>query len=112
MDKKKEAIMLLKKYDALCHARENLRKLVGMEGGEVHIGALYETEQVVGIIKKGLAALTPEQRLILSRFYIYREKGHPQHLCQALGVEHSSVYRRKEKALAKFIEAIYGLMDN
>ena len=108
MDKKKEAVKLLKKYDGLCHARENLRKLVGMDGGEAYIQDLCDIQRTLGVIQKGLGALTPEQMLILSRFYIYREKGYPQYLCQALGVEQSTVYRRKDRALGKFIEAVFG----
>ena len=112
MDQKKEAVALLRQFDALCHARENLQVLVGMDRSRELAQRLEKTEKTLGVIKRGLAVLTPEERLILSRFYIYREKGNPQRLCEALGVEQSSVYRRKDRALAKFIEAIYGLMDN
>lgn len=112
MDKKKEAVALLKQFDGLCQARENLKAFVEMgEGGDM-AGRLHRVEKTLGIIKRGLAALTPEERLILSRFYIYREKGNPQRLCEALGVEQSSVYRRKDKALKKFTEAVFGLIEN
>ena len=108
MDRKKEAVGLLRQYDALRQARENLRALVGLEGGQALIGQLYRTEKTLEVIRRGLAALTPEERLILSRFYIYREKGHAQRLCQTLSVEQSSVYRRKDQAVEKFTEAVYG----
>ena len=108
MDKKKEAIGLLRQFDALRRAGENLKALGEISPSEELEERLAKTEKTLGIIQRGLAALTPEQRLILSRFYIYREKGNPQRLCEALGVEQSSVYRRKDQALAKFIEAIWG----
>lgn len=108
MDRKKEAVSLLRQFDALCHARENLKVLGSLEPSGELTRRLTKTEKTLGVIKRGLAVLTPEERLILSRFYIYREKGNPQRLCEALGVEQSSVYRRKDKALRKFIEAIYG----
>lgn len=108
MDRKKEAIGLLRQFDALCHARENLKVLAELEPSRELTARLKKTEKTLGVIKRGLAVLTPEERLVLSRFYIYREKGNPQRLCEALGVEQSSVYRRKDKALGKFTEAIYG----
>ena len=112
MDQKKEAVALLRQFDALCHARENLKELAQITPGRELADRLEKTEKTLAVIKRGLAVLTPEERLVLSRFYIYREKGNPQRLCQALGVEQSSVYRRKDKAVDKFAEAIYGLMDN
>ena len=112
MNEKQKAIKLLRQFDALCHARENLKVLGELTPSRELTARLEKTEKTLGVIKRGLAALTPEERLVLSRFYIYREKGNPQRLCEALGVEQSSVYRRKDKAVAKFAEAIWGETDS
>ena len=59
-----------------------------------------------------LAALTPEEKLILHRLYICPEKGSLDKLCQGLQVEKSSIYRKRDKALQKFTYALYGITEN
>lgn len=58
---------------------------------------------------RALTALTPEEKLILHRLYIYPEKGGLERLCKDLGVESSSIYRRRDKALKHFTLAFYGI---
>ena len=58
---------------------------------------------------RALTALPKDERLILHRLYIYPEIGAPERLCKELGMETSSVYRRRDKALRHFTLAYYGI---
>lgn len=60
---------------------------------------------------RALTALTNEEKLILHRLYIYPEKDGVERLCKELGVETSSIYRRRDKALKHFTLAYYGIVD-
>lgn len=67
-------------------------------------------EREVAITEKGLAVLSEEERKILEAFYIARPYNHILRLCEALNVEKSEVYRRKNAALDKFTIACYGVV--
>lgn len=58
---------------------------------------------------RALSALANEEKLILHRLYIYPERGAPERLCKELGMEVSSVYRRRDRALRHFTLAYYGI---
>lgn len=58
---------------------------------------------------RALTALTSEERLILHHLYIYPQIGAPERLCKELGMETSSIYRRRDKALKHFTIAYYGI---
>ena len=58
---------------------------------------------------RALTALPNDERLILHRLYIYPEKGSVDRLCKELGVEVSSIYRRRDRALRHFTLAYYGI---
>lgn len=62
----------------------------------------------VKIVDRALTCLTPDEKMILRRLYIYPEKGGLQRLCSELGVESSSIYRRRDMALQRFTLALYG----
>lgn len=70
--------------------------------------ALEQAELWLRTTERGLAALTPEEKLVLHRFYMYPERGSVDRLCGELGVEQSSVYRKRDKALYRFTIALYG----
>ena len=70
--------------------------------------ALDQAKLWVEITERGLQALNPEEKLILHRFYLYPERGCVDRLCQELGVEQSSVYRKRDRALNRFTVAVYG----
>lgn len=70
--------------------------------------ALEQAQYWVEITQRGLDTLTPEEKLVLHRFYLCPERGGVERLCMELGVEKSSVYRRRDKALHKFALALYG----
>lgn len=63
------------------------------------------------IIDGALAILSDEERLILDRFYINRQKGHIERLMDELHIEQTHVYRRKDAALRKFTLALYGVTE-
>lgn len=62
----------------------------------------------VAATDKAMSALDPEERQILERMYVKRERGAVTSLCLSLGVEQSSVYRRRDHALYRFTLALYG----
>ena len=61
---------------------------------------------------RALGALCPEEKLVLHRLYICPEKGSVERLCEELGVEQSSVYRKRDKALYRFTIALYGSTES
>lgn len=62
----------------------------------------------VRVVDRALGVLSPEERLVLDRFYINRQKGSAERLMDELCVEKSQVYRRKDAALRHFTVALYG----
>ena len=60
---------------------------------------------------RALTSLSNEEKLILHRLYLYPQKGALDRLCQELGVEYSSVYRRRDKALRHFTLSFYGIAE-
>lgn len=70
--------------------------------------ALANATAWVQIVDRGLSCLSKEDRLILKRLYIYPEKNGLQRLCEELGAEKSTVYRRRDKAVQTFTLALYG----
>lgn len=71
-------------------------------------GNLENAKSWVCATDHALSVLTPEEKRILLRMYIRPEKGAPARLCEELGLEQSSVYRRRDLALYRFTMALYG----
>lgn len=69
---------------------------------------LQQARQWLSITNRALGALTPEEKLVLHRLYIYPERGAVERLCNELGAEQSTVYRKRDKALQRFTMALYG----
>jgi len=86
--------------DRLMDAIEQRRKL------EV---ALENTRRWMQITDRALQTLSKEEQMILRKFYIRRESGGVNQLCQQLQVEKSSIYRKRDKALEKLMLALYGV---
>lgn len=57
---------------------------------------------------KAMSILSAEEKLILQRMYVRPEKGVVADLCETLGVEQSTVYRKRDNALCRFTLALYG----
>lgn len=60
------------------------------------------------VTNRALNVLEPEEQMILKRMYVKPEKGVVGMLCEDLGVEQSSVYRKRDHALYRFTMALYG----
>lgn len=60
---------------------------------------------------RALNTLAPDDRLVLQRLFITKERDSLSRLCSELGVEQSSIYRKRDKALHRFTMALYGV-DN
>lgn len=60
---------------------------------------------------RALSSLPPREKLILHRLYMYPERGNIERLCKELGMEASSVYRRRDSALKHFTLAYYGVEE-
>ena len=58
---------------------------------------------------RALTALNKQEQLILHRLYIYPERGAIEQLCKELGIEVSSIYRHRDRALKHFTLAYYGI---
>lgn len=70
---------------------------------------LQQAQNWLKTTDRALTALTGEERLLLHRLYIYPEPGNLDRLCRDLGVEVSSIYRRRDRALRHFTMAFYGV---
>ena len=62
-------------------------------------------------VDRGFTALSSEEKKILHKLYIYPKKGNLEQLCKELGMEASTVYRRRDKALEHFTLALYGITE-
>lgn len=60
---------------------------------------------------RALTALSNVEKQILHRLYIYPQKGGLERLCTELGMETSSIYRHRDKALKHFTLAYYGIEE-
>lgn len=73
---------------------------------------LRQAARWVQLVDAGLEILSQEEKLILDRFYIHPAKGNVDRLCEELGVEKPSVYRRKDNALRHFTMCLYGAVES
>lgn len=60
------------------------------------------------VTDRAMHCLLPEEKQILHRLYVQPDKSAMEQLCRELGVEQSSVYRRRDRALERFAVALYG----
>ena len=67
------------------------------------------TARWLAVVDSALAELTPEERLILDRFYIHRQRGAAERLQEELHLEKTHVYRKKDAALHRFALLLYGV---
>lgn len=113
---KEEALALRSSY------RESVRVMGG--GGkqeDAHINnliqrqeldrALQQVRQWLGVADRALLTLDDDERLILQWLYLYPRKGAIGQLCSELGMEQSSIYRKRDQALYRFTAAIYGFLE-
>ena len=74
--------------------------------------SLEQAKNWLKMTDRALTALSAEEKLILHRLYIYPERGSLDRLCNELGVEHSSIYRKRDRALERFTIALYGTLSS
>ena len=72
---------------------------------------LEQAQMWLQITDRALTALSKEEKQILHCLYMYPEKGSLERLCKELGMETSSIYRRRDKALKHFTMAYYGIEE-
>lgn len=72
---------------------------------------LKESRLWVSMVDEALEVLDDEERLVLDKFYIHPAKGNVSELCERLGVEQSTVYRKRDNALKRFTLALYGATE-
>ena len=72
---------------------------------------LLRVRQWLDVTERGLFALDEDERTILQHLYLYPQKGALDRLCTELGLEQSSVYRKRDQALHRFTAAIYGFSE-
>lgn len=82
-----------------------LKQLV--ELGELELRQ-QQTRQWLESTDRALAALKPEEKLVLYRLFIQPKKNNVERLCGELGTERSGIYRRRDAALRHFTRALYG----
>ena len=73
--------------------------------------ALDQAKLWVSTADRALGALTPEEKLILYRLYMYPERNAVERLCGELGQEQSTIYRKRDRALHHFTTALYGISN-
>lgn len=73
--------------------------------------AREDTLRWIRLMDSALSELTEEERLILTRFYIQRDRGAADRLCGELHLERSQVYARKNAALRRFTLLLYGVTE-
>ena len=72
---------------------------------------LKQVRRWLSVADRGLSALSEDERLVLQRIYLYPERGALERLCNELGVEQSSIYRKRDQALHRFTMALYGFAE-
>ena len=103
------------KLDAPASASGGGRREDALLNNIVHRQELLWTLQQAQIwltsTDRALSSLPPREKLILHRLYMYPERGNIERLCKELGMEASSVYRRRDSALKHFTLAFYGVEE-
>ncbi len=65
----------------------------------------------IEITEKALETLTEEERLILTRFFIEKQKRYVERLCDELFISPTRLYVKKDAALKKFTMACCGVVE-
>lgn len=66
----------------------------------------------INMVDRGLSVLNSEERLVLKRLYINREKYAADQLCDDLGLmDTRTVYKRRDLAIRKFTITQYGCVE-
>jgi len=111
MTRREKAIALLRQQAAAKQALQSLPVLLRQQEPVQRRQTRKEYRHIrdrVALVEQALSILNPEERLLLYRFFI-QPTGHIlDQLRMELGVEQSTLYRRRDKALHKFAAAVFG----
>lgn len=66
----------------------------------------------INLVDNALAGLSREEQTILRRMYMASADAAMDRLCNELGMERSSIYRHRDKALEKFTRCLYGSQES
>ena len=101
------------RMDAVGRSSDNRRREEALLNNIIHrqelLWTLEQAQMWLKSTDRALTALTNDEKLILHRLYIYPEKGGVERLCKELGLEVSTIYRRRDRALRRFTLAYYGI---
>lgn len=70
--------------------------------------SLEQAELWISTTDDALACLMPEEKRLLERMFLEGDRGNATELAQQMGLERSTLYRRRDDALRKFAVALYG----
>lgn len=70
---------------------------------------INSAERLLAIIDRGLDSLTDEERQLLEKFYMSNSPSKMRHLSEEFGYDPRTLYRMRDRALANFTIAMYGL---
>lgn len=70
------------------------------------------TRREVAQMERVLALLSDEERLVLERFYINRQRDHLRQLCKELDCKEAQVYEIKSRATIKLSRMLFGQVDS
>lgn len=73
--------------------------------------SFLQVKRWVAIVDHALGILTPEEKTLLERFFIYAEPKAADRLAGDLCMDVKTIYRRKDDALRKFTIALYGITE-
>lgn len=110
MTRREKAVELLRQHAAAKQALQNL-PLLEQQSPAQRLQTRKDSRSLrhrVRLVEQALAILNPEERLVLHRFFIQPTNHRLDQLRMELGVEQSTVYRRRDKALTKFTAALFG----
>ena len=63
------------------------------------------------VVNTSIAALDAAERDLLTDMYIHRISGGMPRIAEMLGLDERSVYKRADKALRRFVIALYGVSE-
>ena len=70
---------------------------------------INSAERLLAIIDRGLDSLTDEERRLLEKFYMSNSPSKMRHLSEEFGYDPRTLYRMRDRALANFTIAMYGI---
>lgn len=71
--------------------------------------AVEQADLWVQITDQALQSLMPEDKQLLDQIYIQGERANVTDIAAQMGMERSTIYRRKDEALRRFTVALYGV---